>query len=541
LRRTVTPDDEAGRAIGKVADLACGYGGGVGAWRRFKDDPRTDDEIKADVSAWRSAHPATVTFWNNLEGAMRRAIRCGSAALRSLSFAFENGVLYTALPSGRRLAYPKARIVPGKHDAPQIAFHDNASGKWSEVRGWRGTFVENVVQAISRDLLAAAMLRLEGAGHRIALHVHDEIVVEAPEGTDIDSFLKIMTALPDWAAGLPLAAKGWTNSRYTKAMPSPPPLTLPSILPAPPQRTPAASTTALVPMPLALPAVFGSARKLCCPFHADKTPSLVVYEDHVHCFGCGAHLELIDYVMMVEDVDRAEAERLLADGAYKDRACERDPETVAANLKFALRIWKTAKPIAGTAAVRYLADVRGIDVDALPDNVDETLRFHARCPFGRGVRLPRLIALYRDVSTDAPAGIHRIALTDDVLFAGGKVQRLTLGSWPRPRAVKLWPATDQLFLGEGIETVLAAATRMHYRDAPMRPAWAAGSSNNITKFPVLHDVHQLTLLVDHDPAGEKCTASCRLTWRAAGRKVTRLQTDRLGTDFNDLVLERCAS
>jgi hypothetical protein len=157
------------------------------------------------------------------------------------------------------------------------------------------------------------------------------------------------------------------------------------------------------------------------------------------------------------------------------------------------------------------------------------------------MRLPCLIALYRDVKTDTPAGIHRIALTEGVLFAGDKVQRLTLGSWPRPRAIKLWPATDQLFLGEGIETVLAAATRLSYRDAPMRPAWAAGSSINISKFPVLPGVQELVLLVDHDPGGVKCTADCRLTWRTAGRKVTRLKPDRPGTDFNDLVLARCTS
>ena len=209
-------------------------------------------------------------------------------------------------------------------------------------------------------------------------------------------------------------------------------------------------------------------------------------------------------------------------------------------LALALRIWQTAKPIAGTPALRYLAEVRGIDADALPDTISTTLRFHPQCTFGSGIRLPCLIACYRDVATDEFAGIHRIALTPDV-FAGGKVQRLTLGSWPTPRAFKLWPATDQLFLGEGIETVLAAATRLHYRGAPMRPAWAAGSSSNIGKFPVLHDVRQLTLLVDHDAAGEKCAASCRLRWREADRKVVRLQTDRPRTDFNDLVLERCAS
>lgn len=186
----------------------------------------------------------------------------------------------------------------------------------------------------------------------------------------------------------------------------------------------------------------------------------------------------------------------------------------------------------------YLAKVRRIDVDALPDNLADTLRFHPRIPFGPGVRLPCLVAIYRDVETDEPAGIHRIALTPDV-FVGGKVQRKTLGSWHAPRAIKLWPATDRLFFGEGIKTVLAAATRLKHKGAPMRPAWAAGSSNNISKFPVLITVKQLTLLVDHDEAGETCTNACRQTWRAAGREVERLRPDRPGTDFNDVTIERC--
>ena len=84
------------------------------------------------------------------------------------------------------------------------------------------------------------------------------------------------------------------------------------------------------------------------------------------------------------------------------------------------------------------------------------------------------------------------------------------------------------------------ALALHYRGAPMRPAWAAGSSGNISKFPVLADVKELTLLVDHDAEGERCANACRYAWRARGREVMRLQTDRPGSDFNDLVLERRA-
>ena len=99
-----------------------------------------------------------------------------------------------------------------------------------------------------------------------------------------------------------------------------------------------------------------------------------------------------------------------------------------------------------------------------------------------------------------------------------------------------------LYLGEGIETVLAAATRLPYRDgAPMRPAWAAGSTNGIIKFPVLPNVKELRLLLDHDYEGEACATPCRERWQAAGRTVLRLRPPRPGHDFNDVVLEKLRS
>jgi hypothetical protein len=155
-----------------------------------------------------------------------------------------------------------------------------------------------------------------------------------------------------------------------------------------------------------------------------------------------------------------------------------------------------------------------------------------------GRRLPCLIALYQDVESGEPAGIHRIALTPEVM-AGGEVERRSLGRWPKPRAIKLWPAAAILYLGEGIETVLAAATRLPYRDGTlMRPAWAAVSTGGISKFPVLPDVQELRLLLDHDAEGEACAVPCRERWEAAGRKVTRLRPPRPGYDFNDVVLEK---
>ena len=273
--------------------------------------------------------------------------------------------------------------------------------------------------------------------------------------------------------------------------------------------------------------------KILCPFHDDRSPSLHIYDDHFFCFSCRARGDHVDWLMMVEGKSRAEAEQIFRawnGPVVRPRSNSGVDESI---LAFALQIWRQTQPLAYTSAIRYLTDVRGIDVSRLPAG-DTVLRFHPNCPFGSGVRYPCLIALYRDVVTDAPAGIHRIALTPDV-FTGGKVQRRTLGHWPAPRAIKLWPATDRLFLGEGIETVLAAATQLSYYDEPMLPAWAAGSANNITKFPVIDEVQKLILLVDHDPNGEKCADECRQTWRAAGHEVAQVMPDQEGMDFNDFV------
>ena len=128
--------------------------------------------------------------------------------------------LHLKLPSGRELVYPQAHIEPGQYD-DEIVFKDNFSG-WRDVRGWFGVFVENIVQAIARDLLAAAMPKVEAAGYPIVLHVHDEIIDEVPETFgSAEEFAQLMTELPTWAAGLPLTAKGSRRSRYAKEKSAP--------------------------------------------------------------------------------------------------------------------------------------------------------------------------------------------------------------------------------------------------------------------------------------------------------------------------------
>jgi hypothetical protein len=152
--------------------------------------------------------------------------------------------------------------------------------------------------------------------------------------------------------------------------------------------------------------------KMHCPFHDDWIPSLHVYSDHWYCFQCGAHGDAVTWLVDIEGLTREAAlEELLN---WKGRVLRPGQKEKADQraLEFALALWKVARPIAGTLAERYLAEVRGIDIGALP--TEAPLRFHPRCPFGPGERLPCLVALFQDVATDEPAGIHRMAVTPDV-------------------------------------------------------------------------------------------------------------------------------
>src|SRR5262249_47439933 len=157
------------------------------------------------------------------------------------------------------------------------------------------------------------------------------------------------------------------------------------------------------------------------------------------------------------------------------------------------------------------------------------LRFHPRCPFGaNGGRHPCLVALFRDVESDTPAGIHRVGLTTDAK----KIKRLTLGRWPGVRAIKLWPAAPhKLTIGEGIETVLGAFGW----GETTPPAWAMGPKTDIADFPVLSGIKALTALVDRgDPAALDGAEACAARYVAAGINARWLRTVRV-KDFNDLV------
>lgn len=192
------------------------------------------------------------------------------------------------------------------------------------------------------------------------------------------------------------------------------------------------------------------------------------------------------------------------------------------------RIWRHSYNLAGTAGESYLTR-RGIVLDDVPNF--GSLRWHPRCPWERGTA-PCILTRFTDAITGEPRGIWRRPID------GGKPK--TLGIM-RGCVIRIWPdedVTTGLALGEGVETTLFAATRLTHRNTLLRPAWAAGSAGNLETFPVLAGIEALTLLVDHDVSGtgQKAARACGKRWRDAGRDVTLLMPDALGTDFNDMVV-----
>jgi DNA polymerase len=211
------------RKVGKTCDLAFGYQGGLNAWRIFEPDRFTDAEVEQFKLDWRAAHPNIKRFWYAIDRATweavrnrERVIRCGRLLLKCSGL-----FLFIKLPSGRKLAYPYPRIEIEDLQHEVVVFKDASAGQWRDCRGGNGAYgglwTENIVSGIARDLLAGAMLRLEGAGYKIVLHVHDEAVAEvAKDFGSVEEFTRLMIASPSWALGLPIAAKGWTGQRFSK-------------------------------------------------------------------------------------------------------------------------------------------------------------------------------------------------------------------------------------------------------------------------------------------------------------------------------------
>lgn len=223
--------DKKQRQVGKVANLSGGYGGGVAAMKRFGADRLgfTDKELQEIVTKWRGGRPATVALWAGLDEAAMKAVIYGvQTQYRNISFGMNGPFLCMKLPSGRLLRYynPKISTVQtpwgSEREAVTVMSVDSLTKKWVRRPMHGGLWTENAIQALCRDLLAEAILRLEDFNYHVVLHVHDEAVVEHSDRAEFGveeryrDFFTIMKQVPSWAGGFPIDASGWTDKRYKK-------------------------------------------------------------------------------------------------------------------------------------------------------------------------------------------------------------------------------------------------------------------------------------------------------------------------------------
>ena len=214
------------RQKGKISELALGYGGSIGALQAMgsREMNIPDEELKPLVDGWRKANPRIVQFWRSVGDAAMKAVREQTTVRAGkVTFCCKDGVLFANLPSGRTLAYLAPRLETGRFGSTVITYQsydktekaadeeDEVPGvrRWQREETYGPKIVENLTQAIARDLLCAAMMNLEAAGYRICMHVHDECVIEMPVSQgSLEEACRLMAIAPDWAEDLPLRADG---------------------------------------------------------------------------------------------------------------------------------------------------------------------------------------------------------------------------------------------------------------------------------------------------------------------------------------------
>ena len=206
------------RQKGKIAELACGYGGSVGALKAMGalDMGIPEEELGNLVQSWRSANPHIVDFWWQVDGAVKTAIKQKIPVwVNNIRFSCQSGMLFIELPSGRRLSYIKPRIGENCFGGESVTYEGiGATKKWERLESYGPKFVENIVQGISRDILCYAMQTLRCCA--IVGHVHDELIIECPKDTSVDAICEEMGRTPPWAEGLVLRADGYECAFYQK-------------------------------------------------------------------------------------------------------------------------------------------------------------------------------------------------------------------------------------------------------------------------------------------------------------------------------------
>ena len=209
------------RQKGKIAELALGYGGSVGALKQMGaiNMGLEEDELQGLVDSWRSANPNITRFWKTVEKAAINAVKgIPSTIDKGISFKREDGILFITLPSNRKLAYVKPKIVLNRFGSESIVYEGvNGTTKvWEEIETYGGKLVENIVQAVARDCLVESIKRLHNKGYKIIFHVHDEIILEVSEDVTVEEIESIMSEPIDWAEGLNLTAAGFEARFYKK-------------------------------------------------------------------------------------------------------------------------------------------------------------------------------------------------------------------------------------------------------------------------------------------------------------------------------------
>jgi len=208
------------RQKGKIAELALGYGGSVGALKATGalNMGLEEHELKPLVDTWRNSNPAITDLWWSVDAAAKETVRYNTVnRTHGLTFKVESGILFIELPNKRRLAYTMPRIEPDRWGRDGLTYEGIEQGRrsWGRIDTYGPKLVENIVQAIARDCLAHAMQEIEKEGYQIVLHVHDEVVIEGPPG-ELEKVNKILARVPSWAKGLPLKGAGFENPFYMK-------------------------------------------------------------------------------------------------------------------------------------------------------------------------------------------------------------------------------------------------------------------------------------------------------------------------------------
>lgn len=206
------------RQKGKIAELALGYGGSVGALKSMGaiEMGLTEEELQPLVDSWRSANPNIVRFWWDVDRAVKKAVnQRESSELKGIRFECRSGMLFITLPSGRRLAYVKPRMGENRFGGESVTYEGvGGTKKWERIESYGPKFVENIVQAISRDILCYAMRTLSHC--RICAHVHDELIIEIKKDASLAAICEQMGRTPPWAEGLVLRADGYETQFYKK-------------------------------------------------------------------------------------------------------------------------------------------------------------------------------------------------------------------------------------------------------------------------------------------------------------------------------------